>query len=56
MEGSVILPIYKKGDETDCGDYWGKSLLSTIYKFLSNIHLSGILWYSISTVYILNKS
>ena len=38
----VILPIYKKGDKTDCSDYRGISLVSTMYKILSNILLSRL--------------
>jgi hypothetical protein len=39
---SVILPVYKKDDKTDCSNYRGISLLSTTYKILSNILLSRL--------------
>ncbi|KAJ4450915.1 hypothetical protein ANN_02349 [Periplaneta americana] len=36
---SIIVPIFKKGDKTNCGNFRGISLLLTSYKMLSNILL-----------------
>jgi hypothetical protein len=37
---SIIVPVHKKGDKTDCNNCRGISLLSTSYKMLLNILLT----------------
>jgi hypothetical protein len=41
----IIVPIHKKGDKTGCSNYQGISLLSALYKILSNILLSRLIPY-----------
>jgi hypothetical protein len=43
---TIVVPIHKKCDKTDCSNYRGISLLSTSYKILSNILLSRLIPYS----------
>jgi hypothetical protein len=39
---SIIVPVHKKGDKTDCSNYRRISVLSASYKILSNIILSRL--------------
>ena len=43
---SIIVPIYKKGNETDCNNCRSISLLPTTHKILSKILLSKLTTYS----------
>jgi hypothetical protein len=43
---SIIVPIFKNGDKTDCSNHRGVSLLPTNYKTLSNVLLSRLTPYA----------
>jgi hypothetical protein len=43
---SIMAPVHRKGDKTDCSNYQGISLLSTSYKILSNILLTRLTPYT----------
>jgi hypothetical protein len=42
-EESIVVPIHKKGDKTECSNYGGISLLPTSYKIVSNILLCRLI-------------
>jgi hypothetical protein len=41
-KGFIILPVHKRGNKTDCNNYFGMSLLPTSYNILWNILLSRL--------------
>jgi hypothetical protein len=43
---SIVIPIYKKSDKTDCSNYRDISLLSSSYKILSNVLLARLTPYA----------
>jgi hypothetical protein len=43
---SIVIPIHKNGNKTECSNYWGISLLPTSYNILSNILLSRLIPYA----------
>jgi hypothetical protein len=47
---SIIVPIYKKGDKTDCNKYRGLPHFPTTYRILSNILLSRLISYAEKTI------
>jgi len=53
-KNSIIAPIYRKDDKTDCSNYRGISLLSSTYKLLSNILLSRLIPYAEKLLGIMN--
>jgi len=42
----MYVPLYEKGNKTDCSNYRGISVLPTTYKILSNILLSKLTPYA----------
>ena len=43
---AIIVPIFKKGDKSECNNYRGISLLPTCYKVLSNVLVARITPYA----------
>jgi hypothetical protein len=43
---SIVIPIHRKGDKTQCSNYGDISQLPTLYKILSNILLSRLIPYA----------
>lgn len=42
---AVIIPIHKKGDKTECGNYRGTSFLNSTFKVFSKVLLNRIIPY-----------
>jgi len=47
---SIIVPIYRNGDKTNCSNYTAISLLTATYTILSNILLSRLTPYAEETI------
>jgi hypothetical protein len=43
---STVAPIHKKGNKTECSNYWCISLLPTSHKMLSNILIFRLIPYA----------
>jgi hypothetical protein len=52
---SIIVPVHKKGDKSECNNYYGISMLSTSYKILSDILLLRLSPYIYIYIYIYMK-
>jgi hypothetical protein len=46
LKESIVIPIHKNGDKTECSNYRDISLLPTSYKILSNTLLSRLIPYA----------
>jgi hypothetical protein len=42
LKQTITVPVYNKGDKTDCSDFRGISLLSTLYRILPYVLLSRL--------------
>jgi hypothetical protein len=51
---SIVVPIYEKGDKTDCSYCRGISIFPTTYKILSNILLSKLTPYAEEIIEVIN--
>jgi hypothetical protein len=43
---SIVVPIHRKRDKTECSNYRGISFMPTSYKILSNILFSRLISYA----------